>query len=204
MPDADPTLAIETASRHGEVALARGDKLIEVATVPRQRRHGVELMPAIAGLCGRHGVTPAALRAVIVSLGPGSFTGLRIAVATAKMLAMANETRVVGVPTIEALRLTHPGAMVCLNVKRDTAWSAGPVGRGIEPALRTLDDIRSAGLPVVGEAMDGVDPPRFSAEAVWRVGRDRIAGGASDDPATLAPLYIREPEAVTLWRERHG
>jgi len=205
MPHAGHTLILETASRHGEAALARGDELLEVVTVPRQRRHGVELMPAVAALCDRHGVTPAALAAVVVSLGPGSFTGLRIAVATAKMLAMAVPaagTRVVGVPTIDALRLTHPGAMVCLNVKRDTAWSAGPPGSGIEPALRPLDDIRATGLPLVGEAMGGVGPPRFSAEAVWRVARPRLATGDADDPAALAPLYVREPEAVTLWRER--
>jgi len=194
-------LAIETAARRGVIALGRDDDLLELAELPVKRRHNIELIPAIAALCEKHGVTAAQLAEVYVSLGPGSFTGLRIALATVKMLALVHGTRVVGVPTLDALCRRHPGALVCLNVKRGGAWSAGP---GHEPALRTLAQIEATGLPIVSEAIDGATPPVFSVEPVRAIGRQRAAAGAFDDPATLSPRYIREPEAVTLWNQRHG
>lgn len=196
---AQHNLAIEAASRRGAIALGRGGRWLAEAGLPIKRRHNIELIPAIDALLAGHGLGPADLAEVYVSLGPGSFTGLRIALATAKMLALSRGVRVVGVPTLEALRLEHPEAMVCLNVKRGSAWSAGP---GFEAALRTLDAIEAAGLPVVGEAMDGAAEPRFSVRRVWELGRARAKASAFDEPATLTPLYIREPEAVTLWNEK--
>jgi len=197
--EADFNLAIEAAARRGAVALGRGDELLETAELPVKRRHGVELMPAIAGLCDAYGMFSEQLGQVYVSLGPGSFTGLRIALATVKMLALCRGTAVVGVPTLEALCRQHPEAMVCLNVKRGGAWSAGP---GHEPALRTLAQIHAAGLPIVSEAIDGAQPPLFNVAQVWSIGRARAKASDFDDPATLSPLYIREPEAVTLWNEK--
>ncbi len=203
MPVGDDTfnLSIETASREGVIALGRGDELLEVAALPTGRRHNIELTPGIAALCGAHGLGPAQLAEVYLSLGPGSFTGLRIAVATVKMLALVHGTRVVGVPTLDALRLRFPDAMVCLHIKRGSAWCAGP---GFEPALRSLESISASGLPVVGEMIAGAEPPVFGVEPVRQIGRRLAVAGRFDDPAALAPLYIREPEAVTLWDQRHG
>jgi len=61
---------------------------------------------------------------------------------------------------------------------------------------------RATGLPIVGQKIDGATEPAFAVEPVWRIGRRRAAAGGFDDPATLSPLYIREPEAVTLWNQR--
>lgn len=136
-----------------------------------------------------------------MSLGPGSFTGLRSAVATVKMLALTLDVKLVGVPTLDVLRAQHPEAMVCLNVKRDTAWSAGP---GMEPALRSLGELRAAGLPLVADMLDEAIPAEPGVAVVWKLGRAAAAANRYDDPLALAPLYIREPEAVTLWDQRHG
>lgn len=202
MADAAPyNLAIETASRAGRIALGRADDLLATADLPAARRHNVELIPAIDRLLADHGLGAADLAEVYLSLGPGSFTGLRIAVTTVKMLALARSLKVVGVPTLDALRRSHPDAMVCLHVKRGSAWSAGP---GHEPALRSLEQVAAAGLPVVAEAVEGAIEPAFDVQAVWALGRAASAAGRFDDPATLCPLYIREPEAVTLWNQRHG
>ncbi len=89
MGDGRYNLAIETSSRSASIALGCADRLIEAVDLPPQRRHNVGLMPAIDRLCGAHGVTPRDLAEVYVSLGPGSFTGLRVAVAAVKMLALA-------------------------------------------------------------------------------------------------------------------
>lgn len=187
-------LAIETSGRTGAIALGRDDGLLATIDLPRQRRHTLELMPTIDRLCRDRGVRPRDLGEVYVSLGPGSFTGLRVALATVKMLALAGGVRVVGIPSIDALRIEHPGAMVLLNIKRGSAYCAGP---GHPPALRTLEEIEALAWPAVSDATPGV-------ETIWRLGRTRAAAGDFDDPATLVPAYIREPEAVTLWNERES
>ena len=104
-------------------------------------------------------------------------------------------------PTLDVLRTQHPDAMVCLNVKRDTAWSAGP---GHDPALRPLDQIRATGLPLVADTLDGATPGRPDVAVLYRLARSRAAANAYDDPLTLAPLYIREPEAVILWEAKQA
>ena len=105
-------LAIETSDRQGWITLGRGHELLESmmihsAATPSASglspRRGDDLMPAIELLCQRHDVQPRDIGELYVSLGPGSFTGLRVAIATAKMLARFLETRVIGVPTIEVI-----------------------------------------------------------------------------------------------------
>lgn len=196
-------LAIETSSRRGFLALGRGDDILEVAELPAKRRHNLDLVPTIDALCRRHQLTPADLAELYVSLGPGSFTGLRIAVATAKMLALTLGVKIVGVSTLDLLCAQHPGHLVCLNIKRDTAWSAAP-GSDLEPALRSLDDIRASGLPLVADTLDGAIPAEPDVRVLYRLGRAAAANNRYDDPLTLLPEYVREPEAVTLWDQRHG
>jgi tRNA threonylcarbamoyl adenosine modification protein YeaZ len=194
-------LAIETSSRRGSIALGHGPEVIATAELPAQRRHNLDLVPAMDTLLQRRGLRPIDLGELYLSLGPGSFTGLRVAVATAKMLSLTLNLKLVGVPTLDVLRDQHPGAMVCLNVKRDTAWSAG---LGHEPAFRTLNDIRATGLPVVADTLDDATPVEPDVRIVYRRGNSAAHANRYDDPLTLAPLYLREPEAVTLWDARHG
>ena len=223
-------LAIETASRQGWVTLGRDDAMIETAPLPQHRRHNIELMPSIDALCQRHGIQRHELKEVYTSLGPGSFTGLRIAIATVKMLAMVLSVRVVGVPSLDVLAYNAPAeaqhVAVALNLKRGTMHcqrferaSDGLMAVN-EPALRTvttlLDDAPRP-ITLIGEklpeleARHASDPKitTLTADAalpdpqiVWRLGRERAQAGRFDDPWTLTPLYIREPEAVTLWREQ--
>ena len=201
MADPQHNLAIETSTRTGRVALGCGDALLARADLPAKRRHNLDLVPTIDRVCREHGLGPGDLAEVYVSLGPGSFTGLRSAVATAKMLSLTLGVKLVGVPTLEVLRAQHPEAVVCLNVKRGTAWSAGP---GLEPALRTLEELRAMGRPLVADTLDDAVPADPQVDVVWKLGRAAAAANRYDDPLTLAPLYIREPEAVTLWDQKHG
>ena len=84
------------------------------------------------------------------------YARLRIAIATAKMLALTIPgLKIVGVPTLDIVRAQHPEAMVCLNVKRDSAWSAGP---GYDPALRSIAELRATGLPLVADTLQGATP----------------------------------------------
>jgi tRNA threonylcarbamoyladenosine biosynthesis protein TsaB len=146
------SIAIETSGRVGSVTLGRGDRCLASAAMPEQERHRVDLMPTIDGLCTAHGVGPRQIAEVYLSIGPGSFTGLRIGVATAKMLAQALGAKIVAVPTVEVIACNVPapppvgatGSLpasvslslgapapadrpwtlaVCLNLKRDTIYA---------------------------------------------------------------------------------
>ncbi|MGD2110487.1 MAG: tRNA (adenosine(37)-N6)-threonylcarbamoyltransferase complex dimerization subunit type 1 TsaB [Phycisphaerae bacterium] len=133
-------LAFETSSALGEVALGLGDKVREVRSLGGPRRHAVEFLPTIDALCRAHGVSPGDVSTVFVSSGPGSFTGLRIGVTAARILAFAHGGRLVAVPTLEviaqnALRAAGRGSppsrvAVVLDAKRRRVYAAAFVLRG--------------------------------------------------------------------------
>jgi tRNA threonylcarbamoyl adenosine modification protein YeaZ len=96
-------LAIETSSRVGSVALALGRNLLGQTTFTAPMRHSAEVFPAIVALLSRSGYGPSDLGQVHISIGPGSFTGLRIAVAAAKAMHLANSVRIVAVNSLDAI-----------------------------------------------------------------------------------------------------
>lgn len=216
------SLAFETSGRFGSIALGIDGQLVETAGLPRKKRHNLELMPVVAQLCEKHKLKPADLTELYISLGPGSFTGLRIAIATAKMLFLTNPSlKLVGVPTIEVLAMQYKDAAehvaVCMNIKRGTMY-AGVYKGGSElvaPDLRKTEELLKQAprpLAVVSEVDPGIEPANgitvldhdsieADAAITWQVGRTHAGEGRFTDPVALAPLYIREPEAVTLWNE---
>jgi tRNA threonylcarbamoyladenosine biosynthesis protein TsaB len=98
-------LAIETATDVCSVAIHAEGVVIADASLHRPRQHAAHLTPLIGALLDRCDLAPDAIDAVAVSAGPGSYTGLRIGVSTAKGLAMAASADLIGVPTFEALAL---------------------------------------------------------------------------------------------------
>jgi tRNA threonylcarbamoyl adenosine modification protein YeaZ len=86
-------LAVETSGRLGSVALAQGDKLLAESRFSGPMRHSAEIFPAVTDLLSRFNKKPDQIEHVYISVGPGSFTGLRIAVTLAKTLALANNTK---------------------------------------------------------------------------------------------------------------
>ncbi|MBN2375367.1 MAG: tRNA (adenosine(37)-N6)-threonylcarbamoyltransferase complex dimerization subunit type 1 TsaB [Sedimentisphaerales bacterium] len=97
-------LAIETSARLGSVALARGPQLLSERSFSAGFRHTRELMPVIAQLTSEQGWTPKQIEQIHLSIGPGSFTGLRIAVALAKALSFAQpHIKIVSVPSTDVL-----------------------------------------------------------------------------------------------------
>jgi len=94
-------LAIDTSTLTASAAIVRGEQVIDEHV--RNTTHSEELMPMIARLCERAGIAPAALDAVAVGAGPGSFTGLRIGMATAKGIAFAAGRPLWAVSSLAAL-----------------------------------------------------------------------------------------------------
>ena len=96
-------LALETSSLWGSAALGRAGEVLAELNLERPRKHASDLLPVIDRLCRDAGIEPAELREVYVSIGPGSFTGLRVGVTVARMLALAHGARVVAVPTLTVI-----------------------------------------------------------------------------------------------------
>ena len=96
-------LAIETSSAQGSVALYEGDSSVEEVLFTAGLVHGREVTSRVQDLLSRHGIGPGGLDAIGVSIGPGSYTGIRVGVTAAKTLAFALGIRVVAVSSLEAI-----------------------------------------------------------------------------------------------------
>jgi len=96
-------LAVETSSRVGSVALARGDALLEESVFSSPMQHSAEILPAIAALLARRGRSPREIDQIHIAVGPGSFTGLRIAVTLAKTMHLAHGVQIVTVDSLDVV-----------------------------------------------------------------------------------------------------
>ncbi len=219
-------LAIETSQRAGSVAIRRADGSVDHEPLRSAARHEDDLMPAIDRMFQRNSLSPRDLEAVGVSVGPGGFTGLRIAVSTAKMLAESLGAKIAAVPSalVAAESCNHAGPLlVCLASKRDTTWVTRLVRDdashwqitgtpGIVSAAQI--DVAAAEHVLADEYLpeaiaqrvqtEGVStsPPVFDARACLAVAARMIAAGELTDSLAVAPIYARPPEAVRLWEQR--
>lgn len=96
-------LALETSGRTGSVALALGRQLLAESTFSGPMRHSSEAFPAILGLLNRFDRKPGEIEHIYISVGPGSFTGLRIAVSVAKIMHLARSVKIVAVDTLDVI-----------------------------------------------------------------------------------------------------
>jgi tRNA threonylcarbamoyladenosine biosynthesis protein TsaB len=101
-------LLIETSGRIGKVGLARGGSVARAADLDATRRHARDLTPTVDALLKAEGIGPRDLTGVMVSVGPGSYTGLRVGVMAAKALAYATGCGLVPVGTFAAIAEQAP------------------------------------------------------------------------------------------------
>ena len=141
--DSTYALAFETSSAQGCVALGCGPKVLEAARFTKARAHAAEFLPTIDALCRAHDAEPQRIEWVFVSAGPGSFTGLRIGITAARMIALAVGARVVAIPTLEVIAQnaldspTPPDQVaVILDAKRRRVYSATFARRPPPPEKR--------------------------------------------------------------------
>lgn len=96
-------LAIETGTRAGSVAIARGENILAARSGDASSSHSQDLIENIDAVLNEAGVELSAIDLLAAAIGPGSFTGLRIGLATAKSLAVSLDRRCVGVSTLAAV-----------------------------------------------------------------------------------------------------
>lgn len=217
-------LAVDTTSAYGSIALLRG-RLLEGArglALPRPR-HAERLLPAIDSLLGELELGAGDLDGLAVAIGPGSFTGLRIGIATVEGLALSAGLPAVGVSSLEAaaFRYRHrDGILVAmLEAYRDEVYAQGFRSDGItvrpviEPVCEPPGDFlgrlseppalvagtgaeryRSLVLDRFPRALLG-EASFFAAEEIARLGAARIAAGERAELGGLDALYVRPSEA---------
>jgi tRNA threonylcarbamoyladenosine biosynthesis protein TsaB len=103
MPKKPLILAVETSGRAGSAAIALGQKLLDETTFSGPMRHSAELFPAVCNLLNRFDRKPKDIEHIYISIGPGSFTGLRIAATLAKTMNLANNAKIVAVDTLDII-----------------------------------------------------------------------------------------------------
>lgn len=124
------SLAIETSCRRGGLALGAGDRLIAELDFPADQRHATQLVPRMGELLRGHGLRPADLDELYVSAGPGSFTGLRVGITTARTMAQVLPSlQCVAVPSAWAVAenaadVEADNLIIMMDAKEDTVYAA--------------------------------------------------------------------------------
>lgn len=218
-------IAIETATRTSSVAVLNGDRFTEL-NQDAQLTHSQTLLPQLEEVLKLSGVPRGAVEMIAVSIGPGSFTGLRIGLATAKALSYAWNVPIVGVSTLEALAQHFPfgNVLTMIDAQKNKAYC-----QRFE-RLRAVDDIKvqsieeiisTAGafdgeIIICGDAVDKIKcelpsnvamaPMNLKMPRAVNVGlcaRRLMVEGRIDNVMNLEPLYVRRSEAEVLWEKRH-
>ncbi|MCI5137169.1 MAG: tRNA (adenosine(37)-N6)-threonylcarbamoyltransferase complex dimerization subunit type 1 TsaB [Candidatus Electrothrix sp. AR1] len=237
MPDRPLILSIETATGCGSIALTKGGinngKLLAEATAQPEITHSRRLLGSVDWVMQAAGLSWDELDGVAISLGPGSFTGLRIGMAAAKGIVFATQKPLIGVHTLDAIALSCPvidRPLWCLLDARKkevyaACYQAGPYGlpeqcspvAAIRPE-RLLERIQVPALiagPGLNEYHDlfaeqeGLQliPPALSSPSAVRIGflaAELLHRGKIQDPATIAPMYIRASEAEVNLQKKNA
>lgn len=185
-------LAIDTATRVMSLALHDGKQLLAEQTWQTNNNHTAELIPAIQHLLAQHETSTADLSALAVSVGPGSYTGLRIGVATAKGLAAAHKLPLVGVSTLDTIaagQLFYQRYALVTVVEAGRSriiaaryrWSKGEwVARG-EASIMTWEEL-----------IANIDGPAYIAGDITEDGLAQIdAAAEADIPVKAVPAVYR-------------
>ncbi|MET9659397.1 tRNA (adenosine(37)-N6)-threonylcarbamoyltransferase complex dimerization subunit type 1 TsaB [Streptomyces sp. NPDC006510] len=205
-------LAVDTATPAVTVALHDGTSVVAESGQVDARRHGELLLPAVDRVLAEAGVKLDAVTDVVVGVGPGPYTGLRVGLVTAATFGSALAVPVHGLCTLDGLAyaagqkgLEGPFAVATDARRKEVYWARydDPRTRVAGPAVDRPADIAEqlAGLPVVGagavlypEAFpDAREPEHVGAGALAALAAERLAAGAELLPPQ--PLYLRRPDA---------
>jgi tRNA threonylcarbamoyladenosine biosynthesis protein TsaB len=192
-------LAIETSGGRGGIALLetpethgpRADPaVLEELYLGEGLRHGRDLVPAIRDACGRAGWDRRHIDLVAVSIGPGSFTGIRIAVTLTKVMAFDTGAKVVAVPSLRALAHNAPAdrrrVAAIVDAKRGGLFASVFERRGQGDAIRAPAD--SLPAPGVSRGAKGHDTPASRRGLVTAMLNEfaEVFGPALIEPEDLA------------------
>ncbi len=214
-------LAMDSATEQAGVAIfdEKSPRILAEHSWYSSRRHTVELMPRVDALMREADVRPQDLACVAVTIGPGSYTGLRIALSAAKGIVAVTGAHIVGVPTLDVTAYPHRGQELPILAvlqagRRRVCWALYQKGEGGwslvgeyeigEP--EEMASVVSGRVLLVGEVTPVIEKALSSADIPYRLAppgthmrrpgylaalaAERMALGNVDDPSTLSPLYL--------------
>lgn len=220
-------IAIETATSCGGAALTRGGRtdgtvLAEISLQP-EISHSRRLLGSIQQVLAATGIGWPEVDAVAVSLGPGSFTGLRIGMAAAQGLALATGLPLLGVPTLDGLaaQVTAADLPLCclLDARRgqvycgwyrrvDDRWQPEGGARALSPGLLVAELDRPTlvagpGILAATAHLSACPMARLVPQAalhpraamIGLLAAEQLVTGNRDSLSPLVPLYVRASEA---------
>ena len=217
------SIAIETSCAQGGAALGRDGCLERTIDFDASSRHATTLVGHLRALLSDAGLRPGDLGELYVSIGPGSFTGVRVGVTVARTLAQAVPSlRCVAVPTtlvvahrVAAMEWRH--LAVVLDARQGEIHASLFIrqGQDIVPAAQSVlitpqEFLASSPRPLlltgeglgyhsmIGDGVAMVDPSLRlpTAEGVWRVGRNLAGTGQFSDYHHILPVYARNPHVT--------
>ena len=215
-------LAIETSAHIGAVAILRGERcedVLALESVRDDQKLSAWVLPAVERVIAAAEITHAAIDAIAFGAGPGSFTGVRTACATAQSLAYAWQRPLVTVDSLDALAESATAATVCvvLDARMREVFSAtfarqanGALLRLTPTTVCTPDAVvMPANSELIGSGVNLLPVPQNAAlaatahaEANWangvaRVAARKLARGETTDPLHAEPIYVRNNVALT-------
>jgi len=173
------TLGFDTSAAHCAAALLSGERVVACRAEEMARGQAERLMPLLEEVLAEGGATWRGLSRIGVGIGPGNFTGIRIAVAAARGLALSLDISAIGINTFDVIRACGRGGTPVVPAPRGMVHVAP---RGARPAL----------VPAAGVA-DPVAPPPPAEMARLIALLARAAPANSPLPA---PLYARPADAA--------
>ncbi|WP_371811026.1 tRNA (adenosine(37)-N6)-threonylcarbamoyltransferase complex dimerization subunit type 1 TsaB [Caulobacter sp. S45] len=210
-------LALDTALDACSVAVVADGQPLAVRTEAMERGHQERLAPMVAEAMQAAGVAFAALDRIAVTVGPGSFTGLRVGLAFAKAMSLALGIPCLGVGTLEALAASAPGRkdapllVAALDARRDQLYlqafsRARPLGDPenlpLEAAVERLAGMGAdESTPVVGSGAGLLglgDRAQPTPDMIDPIALARLAAVRPKPDGRPAPMYLRAPDARTL------
>lgn len=200
-------LALDTATPAVTVALHDGTSVIASSSQVDARRHGELLLPAVDRVLTEAGLRLDAVTGIVVGVGPGPYTGLRVGLMTADTFGLALGVPVHGLCTLDGLAyaadIDGPFVVATDARRKEVYWAryADSRTRVSEPAVDRPGDLAPDGLPAVGAGAllypdtfpDARAPEHVSAAALASLAAERLAAGEELEPPR--PLYLRRPDA---------
>ncbi|MBK7611685.1 MAG: tRNA (adenosine(37)-N6)-threonylcarbamoyltransferase complex dimerization subunit type 1 TsaB [Actinomycetales bacterium] len=205
-------LALDTSTSAITVALHDGARVLAEATTLDARAHGERLAPGIREVLEAAGATPGDLTHVVCGLGPGPFTGLRVGIVTARVLALVTGAALHGVCSLDALAAAGPEGEVLVATdarRKEVYWARYAVSPGsvralsapavtkpaeLAPQVRALPTVGRGPVLYPGLFPAPVDVLDVSAAALADLAVARLAAGEA--LADREPLYLRRPDAA--------
>ena len=210
-------LAIDTTTEFGSIALVRGAAVLAELALDAPAGYGQVLFDEISLLLGQHKLALSDIDCFASANGPGTFTGVRVGLATVKGLAYALSKPICAVSNLEAIASmgTKPLRAVFLDARRGDVFGAifdaelnlleqevvTPLPRWIESLPKTEIELMTTSTTVY-EALPITKVSDRLAVQIGRIAAQRFPAGKYSSPEAIDANYVRRADAESSWVDR--